>query len=86
METNEARIEAIIGELESVASKEKGYFSMWQYGGGPDESFIKANRDGLRLYAIELLKASLETDNDVGNGEVGWLDGDSNVFLRSGLS
>lgn len=53
----------IISELEKRNEKEKAYFGFYQYGGGPDESCIKANRKGLELFAVELLKAGIESEN-----------------------
>ncbi|WP_132706154.1 hypothetical protein [Winogradskyella wandonensis] len=55
-------LKKIITELENRNEKEKAYFGFYQYGGGPDESCIKANRKGLELYAVELLKAGLESE------------------------
>jgi hypothetical protein len=83
MVANEGRIEAIIQQLEALASEEEGYFSMWQSGGGPDESIIQANKDGLRLYAIELLKASLEKECKIGQDEVVWLPDDASVWIMN---
>lgn len=37
--------------------------ALYQYGGGPDESFAKANKQGLELFAAQLLRASLESEN-----------------------
>jgi hypothetical protein len=57
----------IISKLEPVVSKDTALFEIYQYGGGPDESFIKANRQGLQLFAIELLKASLKVEQTLGD-------------------
>lgn len=43
-------------------SKETALFEIYQYGGGPDESFVKADEAGLQLFAIEPLKASLKPE------------------------
>jgi hypothetical protein len=69
--------------LEILTSPEAGYFAMHQCGGGPDESVIRANRDGLRLYAIELLKASLGKEHCIGESEVPWLFDDSSVWIMN---
>jgi len=53
----------IISQLRKDNTEEDSFFGVLQYGGGPDESMIKANRKGLRLYAAELLEASI-TDSE----------------------
>ncbi|GAK74549.1 hypothetical protein JCM19296_127 [Nonlabens ulvanivorans] len=53
----------IISRLRKDNTEEDSFFGVLQYGGGPDESMIKANRKGLRLYAAELLEASI-TDSE----------------------
>ena len=52
----------IIDDLQARNSYVDAVIGFHQYGGGPDESFIKANRQGLELFAAELLKAALETE------------------------
>lgn len=47
---------SIISYLEDNFSEEKAFLSMHQYGPGPEESFIKANKEGLALFASQLLK------------------------------
>lgn len=58
----EKSIQSIIEELEQQASKEKASFGIFQYGGGSDESYIKANKDGLILFALELLKGANQAE------------------------
>lgn len=55
----------LISKLEPGVSKDTALFEIYQYGGGPDESFVKANQEGLQLFAIELLKASLKVEQTV---------------------
>ena len=55
-------LKKIITELENRNEKEKAYFGFYEYGGGPDESCIGANRKGLELFAVELLKAAIESE------------------------
>ncbi len=52
----------LIHKLDSQSSKDIALFEINQYGGGLDESFIKANKEGLQLFALELLKASLKAE------------------------
>ncbi len=56
MESEE--LSRIVELLESSNVKDDAYFAMCQYGGGLDESYIKANKEGLHFFAIQLLKAS----------------------------
>jgi hypothetical protein len=53
-------LQNIITDLEQDILKEKATFGIYQYGGGSDASYIKANDGGLILFAITLLKAVLE--------------------------
>ena len=58
-------LQDLISKLESEVSKETALFEIYQYGGGPEESFVKANREGLQLFALELLKASLKVEETI---------------------
>jgi hypothetical protein len=51
-------LQNIIEELEGKVSKDTATFGIYQYGGGADESFIEADKEGLMLFALELLKAA----------------------------
>ncbi|UOQ55426.1 hypothetical protein [Hymenobacter cellulosivorans] len=65
-------------------------FGIFQYGGGPDESFIRANKQGLQLFAAEMLQAAARVDETLahetksiiplGFAEQEWLDGE--VFMQ----
>mgnify|MGYP000855186621 CR=1 FL=1 len=81
----------IIEEIESKSSAEKATFGIYVYGGGEDESYIKANRQGLELYAANLLKAAREIDDNSGlnvNEKISldygadWIDKESSIFLQ----
>lgn len=39
-------------------------FGIYQYGGGPDESYVKANKEGLLTFAKEMLLAALQEEKD----------------------
>nr|BFF38676.1 hypothetical protein BACY1_04810 [Tenacibaculum mesophilum] len=60
----------LINELRSQKNYDKAYIGYFQYGGGPDESYIKANRQGLELHAAELLEAALETEKEFEDGKI----------------
>lgn len=79
----------IIESLESSCSMDDAYIAMYQYGGGPDESFAKANKEGLELLAVQFLKASRDFDEIVNDDEKNvipldyeedWIDGD--IFIQ----
>ncbi len=81
------KLKTIISELESRNEKEKAYFGFYQYGGGIDESCMKANRQGLELFACELLKASLESQSQKENKpeltklDTDWTDENGDFFF-----
>lgn len=58
---NDKDIEKLIEQLRNQKNYDEAYIGYFQYGGQPDESYIKANRQGLELHAAELLEAALET-------------------------
>ncbi|MEM5565739.1 hypothetical protein WNY78_11520 [Psychroserpens sp. AS72] len=59
---NTQEINTTIQRLKESNSEATAYFGFFQYGVGRDESNIKANKEGLRLYAANLLEVSLEID------------------------
>jgi hypothetical protein len=63
------QIGELINELRSKKNYDEAYIGYFQYGGGPDESYIKANRQGLELHAAELLAAALETETEFETGK-----------------
>ena len=58
----------IIEKIENENSKEKAFFGIHNLEAG-DELFIRANKYGLELFANELLKASRNTDEIIGNSK-----------------
>ncbi len=67
---NDKEIGKLINELRSQKNYDEAYIGYFQYGGGPDESCIKANRQGLELHAAELLEAALETEKEFEKGKI----------------
>jgi hypothetical protein len=55
---DENKIKKIIRQLDSDIPKENASVKMIQYGGGPDESQLTANRNGYLRFGIELLKSA----------------------------
>lgn len=60
---DKTELQKIIDTLEKNQSTEDAYFGIFQYGGAPDESYIKANKEGLELFSLELLKAAKVSEN-----------------------
>lgn len=79
----------LLKNLDEDSLKELGIFGIYQYGGGPDESSIKANKEGLQLFALELLRASGKFDKGITDEEKlfsldyhgNWLDKDSEIYI-----
>jgi len=84
-------IQNIITEFENRNRKDKAFFGFYQYGGGIDESRIRANRKGIELFTAELLKSVLDSEkHDYNNNEfcyseidIDWTDDDSDFFFDS---
>ena len=84
------KLENIISDLENN-NKEEAFFGFYQYGGGIDESCIRANKQGLELFSAELLKARTEIDNRFfENGEIehyeidiSWTDENADFYFES---
>ena len=62
-------LKKIISQIDEPALRESATFGIDQWGQGADESFIKANKEGLLLFAIQLLQAAAAADEVVGNKE-----------------
>ncbi|WP_375418995.1 UPF0175 family protein [uncultured Hymenobacter sp.] len=54
----ENEIKLLADRIRNVQSQQDAIFEINQYGGGPDESYIRANKDGILLLAAEFLVAS----------------------------
>lgn len=88
--TNE-ELQKIIDQFDEEALKHKGIFGISQYGGGSEESFISANKEGLELFALELLKSARDTESLFAesenkffslNPEEKWIDQESDTFIH----
>ncbi len=84
-------LQNIIDKFDENDLKQKSVFGIFQYGGGSEESFIKANKEGLELFALQLLKASNEVDLILADKEKNnilldytenWIHQDSQTFLQ----
>ena len=83
--------EKLIEQLRQTINTEEATFGIFQYGGGTDECYIKANKDGLRLYALELLIAAQKAEEvfDAPQKNIipisyqeNWMVEDSDVLLQ----
>lgn len=85
-------LQKIIDRFDQDELKRLGIFGISQYGGGPDESFIKANKEGLVLFALELLKAGINYEPKLFGQEKQvivnfdyddeWIDENSDTFIH----
>ena|SRR5690606_29459742 len=84
-------LQKIIDQFDEEELKRLGIFGILQYGGGADESFIRANKEGLELFALELLKAARDTETTLADSEKkvianfdhdeDWIDKNSDTFI-----
>ena len=88
--TNE-ELYSIIEKFDENDLKSKAIFGIFQYGGGADESYIKANKEGLELFALELLKSAKETDTILAdkekniiplNWDENWIDDECDTIVQ----
>lgn len=89
---NKEELQNIIDKLENENRKENAYFGIFEYGGGPDESYIKANKQGLELFALEILKAARDTEELLNNDkeesifplgfDEDWIDNDCSTYIQ----
>ncbi|MFT3950017.1 MAG: hypothetical protein QM763_23830 [Agriterribacter sp.] len=88
--TNE-ELQKIIDQLDENGLKQEAVFGIFNYGAGSGESFIKANKEGLRLFAAELLKSAKKVEEVLPpdenniipfdyNGD--WIDENSATFIQ----
>ena len=88
---NKADLQKIIEQLESSNSKDYAYFGIFDDGTDTGEEFIKANKEGLSLFAAALLKAAQDvTDRAKENEKIfypltserEWIDENSEVLIN----
>jgi hypothetical protein len=68
-----SQIETCVGILNESSDTSSAYFSFTTDDSG-EHGVIKANKEGLRLYALELLKKSLEMESNPASKEVLFFD------------
>jgi hypothetical protein len=84
-------LQKIIDQFNEEELKRQGIFGISQYGSGSDESFIRANKEGLELFALELLKSARDTEAILSDTEKNiipfdydenWVDENSDTFIQ----
>ena len=84
-------LQKIIDQFDEDELKQQGIFGISQYGGGSDESFVRANKEGLELFALQLLKSAIETEDILSDKEKNiipldydedWVDENSDTYLQ----
>ncbi|WP_294671300.1 hypothetical protein [uncultured Fluviicola sp.] len=84
-------LQKIIEQFDEEELKQQGIFGIATYGGDSDESFIRANKEGLELFALELLKSAKDfegmlvdkTKRSIPFGaDENWIDENSDAFIH----
>jgi len=87
---DDQKIQELINQFDREKLKENAYFGIFQYGGRKDESYIKANKEGLLLYSMYLLIASKNINNIIDDSKdntipferyTDWIDEDSTTII-----
>ncbi len=84
-------LQKIIDQFDEDELKQQGIFGISQYGGGSDESFVRANKEGLELFALQLLKSARDSEAILSDTEKNiipfdydenWVDENSDTFVQ----
>ena len=84
-------LQKIIDQFDEDELKQQAIFGIYQCGGGSDESFVRANKEGLELFALQLLKSAKDTeaillDKEKSiitfNYDEDWVDENSDTFIQ----
>jgi hypothetical protein len=84
-------LQRIIDQFQEEDLRQQGVFGIFQYGGGSDESFIRANKEGLELFALELLKSARDSEAIITDTQKksialdyddNWIDENSDTFIQ----
>ncbi|GAB4023451.1 hypothetical protein [Spirosoma koreense] len=86
---NDNKLNEWITGIQANTDPEKAYINFFMYGGGVDESAIRANKDGLLLFAQRLIQAANEIDKVVEGKTVSisdeyaeWIDSESEICFH----
>ena|SRR6218665_2223040 len=84
-------LQKIIEQFDEDELKKQGVFGIYQYGGDSDQSFVRANKEGLELFALQLLKSARDAENLLASTkkniipfdyEETWVDESSDTFIQ----
>lgn len=84
-------LQKIIEQFDEEELKQQGVFGLAYYQDDPYESFIRANKEGLELFALELLKSARDfegmlvdkTKRGIPFGaDENWMDQNSEIFIQ----
>lgn len=84
-------LQKIIDQFDEEELKRQGIFGISRYGGGGDESFIRANKEGLELFALELLRSARDAEEIISDTqktiipldcEGSWIDENSDTVIQ----
>ncbi|MFN3760661.1 MAG: hypothetical protein ACK4SF_15735 [Algoriphagus aquaeductus] len=64
-------LQKIIDQFDEDELERQGIFGISQYGGGSDESFVRANKEGLVLFPLELLKSARVIESVLSGPQLG---------------
>jgi hypothetical protein len=75
-------LQDIIRKLDAENLKEQAFFGIFTKGPDQDECFIKANKEGLKLFALQLLRIANEHGIKTAplDSQGGWISEDSDIF------
>ncbi len=88
---NSEEYDKLIEQLKLSISEDDATFGIFKYGGGADESYIKADKQGLRLFALELLMAAQKSNEILHDREKSiipiefeksWVNEDSDTIIE----
>ena len=71
----------LVALIRKTEDHKKAYWAILRYGGGMDESFVKANRAGALLFAADLLEAAVESPDKDGHASLDTVEQDGEVGL-----
>jgi hypothetical protein len=86
-----SELQKIIDQFDQDQLGQLGIFGIHQYGGGTDECFVKANKEGLILFALELLKSARDSEDILQHNkkkvipidwDINWIDEDSDITIQ----
>lgn len=85
------KLQNITEKLENLISKDTATFGIFRHGGDSDESYIEANKQGLLIFATQLLKAANSFDDlaiDINKQKIplefegNWIDDRSDTLIQ----